>query len=83
MRTADELRALVRHTDPQVARLAEELLHAHDRLDVALAILGGAPTHTRSVDGGRLHVLGPAPRTEETPASHLPTIFPGEVPDAR
>ena len=83
MRTADELRALAGHRDPIVARLAEEILHAHDRLDVALALCAGAPTHMRPAEGGRLHVLGPAPREEEASASVLPTIFEGEASDAR
>lgn len=70
----DELRALTAHADPQVARLADEALHAQHRLAVRLASLAGAPDHV--IDGGKLavrhggdprdgglvRVLGPAPR---------------------
>lgn len=70
----DELRALTAHADPQVARLAEEALHAQHRLAVRLASLAGAPEHLLAGgklsprhggdprDTGIVRVLGPAPR---------------------
>ncbi|MEZ4395062.1 MAG: hypothetical protein R3A48_28625 [Polyangiales bacterium] len=65
--TRADLRALAQHDDPTLARLADEALHALDRIDVRRAALAGAPTHLRVVEGGRVHVLGPAPQPPTSP----------------
>lgn len=65
--TRTELRALAQHADPTLARLADEALVALDRIDVRRAALSGAPTHLRPVDGGLVHVLGPAPKPPTSP----------------
>lgn len=63
--TRADLRALAQHPDPTLARLADEALHALDRIDVRRATLAGAPTHLRRVEGGLVHVLGPEPTPPE------------------
>lgn len=63
--TAAELVALTAHDDPTVARLALDALAVQFSLRSRLAVLAGAPTHTRTPPGGEsglLHILGPAPR---------------------
>lgn len=62
--TTPELVALTAHEDPSIARLALEALLVQFSLRAASVRAGGAPTHTRAVEGGVVHTLGPAPEVD-------------------